>query len=233
MQTDACIVLCFVKHPEPGKVKTRLAASLGDREAAGLYRCMALDVLDKIRHSGLPCRVCVAPGDKAGEAGQWLGWEHEARPQHGADLGDRMRSAFEEAFDEGYTRVILVGSDLPDLPSETFNGAAIALGGHEAVLGPAGDGGYYLVGFDVDGFCPEVFDGPEWGTNRVFEHTAAILAEYGRSVYFLRKWYDVDEPGDLARLVARVVAKKSRAPRTLERLRSLPHAAVLRGPGAE
>ncbi len=197
---QSTVLLLFMRYPEPGSVKTRLAARIGADKAAELYRNFILDILATLVRCGLPIRICFSPVEKEAALLAWLGSGYSLRPQRGADLGIRMRVAFEEAFDEGFPRGILLGSDIPDLPLSVLKEADDALRRQDAVLGPACDGGYYLIGLRKDSFPQDVFDGIPWGTTVVLRVTMARLEAYGCRIHLLPAWRDVDTAKDLATL---------------------------------
>lgn len=202
-QNGDALILFFVKHPEPGEVKTRLAESIGSEKTAQLYRCFILDLLAKLRSVRLPFRICVYPEQKREMLMRWLGREYEYNPQRGVDLGERMAAAFHDAFSGGHRRVILMGSDFPDLPQTFLEEALGALNTHDAVIGPAMDGGYYLIGFRKETFFPQVFVGMDWGTEGVFRQTLSILKAHTTQVYVLPVWNDIDTIEDLKQLIKR------------------------------
>jgi len=114
-----------------------------------------------------------------------------------------MELAFRHAFAEGRTRAVLIGSDIPDLPTSVVSGAFRALDGNDAVIGPARDGGYYLVGFRSDTFLPGIFRGIPWSTATVLADTLAVFEREGRKVHRLSLWRDVDTIDDLKDLMDR------------------------------
>jgi len=118
-------------------------------------------------------------------------------------VGERMENAFRQAFTRGFSRVVLIGSDIPDLPSPLINEALAALRMHDAVIGPARDGGYYLIGFRNDTFFPAVFSGIAWSTGAVFRSTMQAFGKAGQRVHELPLWQDVDTIEDLKDLAAR------------------------------
>ena len=109
-----------------------------------------------------------------------------------------MEGAFRQAYEDGRERIVIVGSDSPTLPLEHLDQAYEALAAHDVVLGPAEDGGYYLVGSSR--FAPELLRGITWGSSRVLEQSTEALSRAGRSFHLLPPWYDVDTAGDLLRL---------------------------------
>ncbi len=198
-------MLLFIRYPEPGRVKTRLAARIGVDEAAELYRNFILDILATVESCGLPVRICYSPIEKEAAFVDWLGPRHVFRPQRGTDLGTRMRTAFEESFGEGFASGILLGSDVPDLPLDVLKEAVDALQGSDAVIGPAQDGGYYLIGFRKDAFPRDAFTGIPWGTTAVLQKTTARLEAHGCRIHRLPRWRDVDTVEDLAALRKRAL----------------------------
>jgi len=200
---QSTVLLLFIRYPEPGRVKTRLAARIGADEAAELYRNFILDILATLAKCGLPLRVYFSPSDRETALRAWLGPQYVFKPQRGPDLGARMRLAFEEAFGEGFSRGILLGSDVPDLPLSLLKEAVDALERHDAVIGPARDGGYYLIGFQR-GFIPtDVFEGIPWSTAGVVRETMARLEAHECRIHHLPEWEDVDTAEDLAALEKR------------------------------
>ena len=193
-------ILFFVKAPVRGQVKTRLAAALGEDAALELHRSFALDLLTTIDATGIPSQVFYTPADARDAVADWLGQHRTYSPQAGSGLGSRMENAFRSAFAAGAPRAVLIGSDLPDLPGEVFGEAFLALDEHDAVIGPARDGGYYLIGFRKDTFLPGVFPAMAWGTDRVFQETLDRFKAAGSRVRILREWQDVDTAEDLTGL---------------------------------
>lgn len=207
-------LLFFVKAPRPGAVKTRLARSLGPAAAATAYAAFAADALAMLRGLGLPLTVCHAPEAAPAEIAAWLGSDLACRPQAGVDLGVRMAEALGWALASGAQRAVLVGSDLPDLPTGHVRAAFAALAGHDAVLAPAGDGGYGLVGFRRGSLRAAAFAGIDWSTERVMDQSLAAMARSGLDCAVLNPWPDVDAFADLHALAARLRADPAAAPRT-------------------
>jgi rSAM/selenodomain-associated transferase 1 len=137
------------------------------------------------------------------ELKDWLGDHYLFRPQNGENLGERMKTCFMEVLAMGFKRVILIGSDLPDLPLEFIEEAFNALQNNDAVIGPALDGGYYLIGFKDKAFSPLVFDGIPWSTERVFDETMKVLKQERLKVYTLQALRDIDTIEDLKYLLGR------------------------------
>jgi uncharacterized protein len=209
--TTTSRLLVFAKAPRPGGVKTRLGAALGTDLAADLYRAMAEGVLARTRAAPCVRSVFFAPREAEAEMAAWL--PHETLvPQDGADLGARMAAAFAWAFSVGATKVVLVGTDAPGLSDEHVRAALVVLDAHDVVLGPALDGGYYLVALRRP--APALFDGVAWGTADVLAQTVARAEAAGLAVAPLAPLGDVDELADLRR---EWPALRQRIPDTLVR----------------
>jgi hypothetical protein len=213
--TGDALILLFLKAPEKGAVKSRLAAVLGEDAALELYRNFVLDMLETIDRSGLPCRVCYHPPDAGESITAWLGRHRSYLAQSGDDVGERMEQAFRRAFAGGISRAVLIGSDIPDLPETVLSGALGSLAASDAVIGPARDGGYYLIGFRRDRFVPAVFHGMPWSSDSVFMRTMRTFAEAGCRVQVLPAWRDMDTAQDLKDLMERPQAPGSGASRTM------------------
>jgi len=199
---DAC-VLCFVKYPEKGQVKLRLAVDLDKDVVVELYRNFVLDIVSILKKLDTPFYLCFSPLNAQKKFREWLGSAYSYVPQEGNDLGERMKNGFCYAFTEGFRRVILVGSDSPDLPSDFLRNAITELQTHDVVIGPSSDGGYYLIGFRDDTFLPSVFDGISWSSSTVFQETIEKAKNAGRSLSLLPAWSDVDIVSDLKNLIRR------------------------------
>ena len=186
----------FVRAPEVGRVKTRLAASIGPDAALRVYQRLAEHtVREALAVDAAQVRVHHTPAD-AGEAVRgWLGDGPVLLPQAEGDLGARMRDAFARAFAEGFRRVVIIGSDLPGIRTALLRRALELLDEHEAVIGPAHDGGYYLLGLRVP--VDRVFEGVAWSTPGVLAATLGRLREAEIAPAMLEPLRDVDTVEDL------------------------------------
>jgi uncharacterized protein len=203
MIKDRCLLI-FTKYPEKGMVKSRLARRFGDDFAAALYKNFILDLLVALEDIACRVRLYFYPPEKETEIRELLGDNYVYRPQCGADLGERMSNAFTRSFAEGFTSTVLIGSDLPDLPRRIIEDAFAALEDQaDAVIGPAADGGYYLIGLKEHTFTPEIFRSLGWSTSSVLAQTTNILQAGGHGLCFLEEWSDVDTDDDLLNLIVR------------------------------
>lgn len=194
-------LLLFLKYPEPGKVKTRLARDIGDGVAAELYRESVRMVLEKVRDvsktsPALSPIVEVTPAEQADAMAEAFSIPWPIVPQVGADLGERMRNAAERAFEAGHDSVLFLGGDSPTLPAG-FLRQAVEAAARELAVGPAADGGYWTLG--MPWFLPEIFRDIDWGTDRVLSQTLQRAREAGLPVRLLPAWYDIDTLDDLRR----------------------------------
>ena len=190
-------LLFFVRDPGSESVKSRLAAAVGREAARELYRCFLLDMAATLTRGDFSLAICVHPAEAVSAAKQFLGAQHHYRPQAGDDLGRNMREAFTEAFTAGYKRVVLIGSDLPDLPLDTLEKAFSLLRTVDCVIGPSADGGYYLIGFTSPSFVSEAFSRITWGSASVLADTIRCIEDHGRRIGYLPLGHDIDTLEDL------------------------------------
>lgn len=176
----------FARWPEPGRAKTRLIPVLGAEKAALVYARLLAHTVAVATASGIPFELRVTGADPA-DFRDLFGAEIEVVPQGEGDLGDRLARVEPPA--------IVVGSDCPGLTREVLWAAHDALATGPAVIGPASDGGYYLLGFAAD--ARFAFTGIEWSTPRVFEETVARFVAQGQCIAVLPELGDIDTPEDL------------------------------------
>lgn len=187
-------LLVFAKEPTPGKVKTRLAREVGGEAAANIYRLLGRAVVDQVREGGYRTVVCFDPPGSLGRIEDWLDPQGlEFRAQGEGDLGDRLAVAFREAFTVA-SRVIAIGTDAPGVDAKVVEEAFRRLDEADLVLGPARDGGYYLVG--LQRHRTELFLGIPWSTERVLEVTKAKAQALGLKTALLPVRSDVDTLND-------------------------------------
>jgi rSAM/selenodomain-associated transferase 1 len=190
-------IIIFAREPLPGRVKTRLAATLGDRAAAELYETMLREVLETCRQ--LHDVETVVFWECGEESLPRLAERYRCRSrrQGRGDLGQRMRAAFEEMFAAGCDVCCIIGSDAPDLPSsyiqEAYN--LLATERTDVVFGPATDGGYYLLG--LRRVVPPLFTDIFWSSAGVLEQSLAAARKAGHTPVLLPEWQDIDTIEDL------------------------------------
>jgi len=199
-------LLLFTRYPQPGKVKTRLIPRLGPQGAATLHARLTEQLIRKtaepLRQSGEAApHICWCGGSEAAMRA-WLGDTWPLLPQQGRTLGERIEHAFAHAWRHGAERALLIGSDCPDLTAEHLrSGFALLAEGQELVLGPAADGGYYLIGLRATTKeQTSLFVGIDWGTERVLAQTLRRAAQARLAYALLPELHDIDRPEDLAHL---------------------------------
>ncbi|SMO84631.1 TIGR04282 family arsenosugar biosynthesis glycosyltransferase [Gracilimonas mengyeensis] len=187
-------LLIFVKNPELGKVKTRLAASIGDKEALNVYRKLLQLTHQQTRK--LDADKTVWYSSFIPDNDLWDSDSFHTSLQQGSNLGNRMLHAFKTAFQkQPKSKVIIIGSDCPGITTELLEKAYQALENKEIVIGPARDGGYYLLG--MCNFHPEVFEDIDWSTSKVREQTLDVIKANQWSYELLEELNDIDTVEDL------------------------------------
>lgn len=185
------LLLIFTRNPELGKAKTRLAKSIGDETALEIYKFL----LNKTKEvtQNLTCDKAVYYSVKIRENDIWDANIYQKHQQEGEDLGIRMRNAFQNSFNTGYEKVLIIGSDLYDLTPNHINEAFNKLDNNDVVIGPAEDGDYYLLGMKK--LQPHIFHNKAWGTSSVRKDTLNDLQKV--NVHLLEELNDVDVIEDI------------------------------------
>ena len=221
------LLMIFLKEPIPGKVKTRLASTVGSEEAARYYKALVEVLLRQLQ--GLEnCRIrfCYAPDDADDAIRFWLlpqmnasrgETEHvylaptalgekyrqeiDFRPQGNGDLGDRMKRAFAEGFTDGYEEIAVIGTDCPECGARWINAgfSRMAKETSHGMIGPSTDGGYYLLGLKTP--CPQLFDHIAWSESSVLEDTLASAKDAGLHLEQLPALTDIDQEDDWKNLL--------------------------------
>ena len=186
------ILLIFIKNPRLGHVKTRLARTVGDAEALRIYQVLLGKTCTAA--SNTMARRLLFYSESIEENDAWPVSGFEKHLQSGGDLGARMEDAFRQAFAEGVRKVIIIGSDCPELSGKLLNAAFEQLDNADMAIGPTPDGGYYLLG--MRRFEPAVFRNVAWSTEHVFTQTADMLKSLGYSMALLPSLPDIDTEED-------------------------------------
>ena len=195
----------FAKFWQPGTVKTRLAAKIGNESACEIYRDFVFHLLARLNAIGDTRTVVFSPPEKQTEFENSIPDPWGLVPQSPGDLGQRMGTFFKSTFDDSNiqnldspTKVVVIGADSPHIEANQIQSAFDALENNSVVLGPSTDGGYYLVGMNKP--CLEIFDGIQWSTESVLQRTIKILKDRQLSFELLEPMTDVDELNDLVDL---------------------------------
>lgn len=191
MKTNALLI--FTRNPELGKVKTRLAKTIGNEKALTVYKDLLLHTRNETQ--AIDCDKFVFYDSEIVEDDIWSGTSYQKKLQSNGDLGQRMHDAFKTLFEMGYQNCIIVGSDLFDLKAIIIENAFKELLNYEVVIGPAEDGGYYLLGLKKDDHA--IFQNKDWGTASVFKATMRDLEN--KKVGLLDTLNDIDTFEDLER----------------------------------
>lgn len=181
-------LIIFVKNEEVGKVKTRLAKSIGDNKALEVYQKLLGYTHEITKDLPIEKEVWYSrfiPGHDI-----WSEGTFSKKVQSGANLGERMSGAFQHAFEGKAAKVVVIGSDCTELTSEIIEEAFDKLGSSEFVIGPAQDGGYYLLG--MRNYHPEIFEKIEWSTGSVYKQTTQKMVKLGGAISELKTLNDVD-----------------------------------------
>ena len=193
-------LLIFAREPVLGRVKTRLAAGIGPEAALATYRELLALTAAAVAGAQVPATVWLAeapapPAAPTQPRPEWPGLPWRVQPAAGS-LGERMAHAFSEAFRAGAGRVVVIGTDCPDLSAALLRQAFTLLASYNLVVGPATDGGYYLLGMSE--LKPALFENKQWSTATVLPDTLADAARLGLRVAQLPALADVDSAADLA-----------------------------------
>lgn len=195
------VLVIFTRYPIPGATKTRLIPALGESGAAELHRRMVEHTIGEVRQLSKETELLVEvqyTGATRELLASWLGTDLELCEQVEGDLGKRMSSAFSRHFRNQTERMLIIGTDCPQLSVKILKEAFNLLVKHDVVIGPAYDGGYYLIGLRQP--VPELFDNVPWGTAEVLSCTVDIVNRFGLSYALLEQLHDVDRPSDLKTL---------------------------------
>jgi rSAM/selenodomain-associated transferase 1 len=193
-------LIIFAKNPLPGAVKTRLSPPLTPAEAAGLYSCMIQDSVEIARSLFRISPFIFFQNDPgAADYFKTLAPEIISTPQKGANLGEKMKNAFDQIFLRGFAQVAIIGTDSPDLPPEHIMKAFTMLENEhtDVVFGPAEDGGYYLLA--IKKVWGELFSGLPWSSDGLLAASVARTKDLCLGTSFLPVWYDIDTEADLKR----------------------------------
>jgi len=190
------LLIIFTRNPQLGKCKTRLAATVGDEAALNIYIFLLKHTVVITQDLSMDKQVYYSEAVRKNDL--WSETIYTKKQQVGDNLGIRMRNAFDEGFRDGYEKIVLIGSDMYDLNKDDLRKAFDALAENNFVIGPALDGGYYLMGLQK--VRPELFQNKNWGTSSVLNDTLSNLKN--EKVFLLPKLNDVDLYEDIKDVAA-------------------------------
>jgi rSAM/selenodomain-associated transferase 1 len=194
---DNVALIVFARYPLPGKVKTRLAKTLGDERSADFYRACAEYVFQESAKIGTSIMRYLFYSENSDKDHiiEWTKGGFLYAAQGPGDLGERMRRAFRMVFDRGARKAVVIGTDVPDISASLLEEAVQALNNVDVVIGPSRDGGYYLLG--TKRLHDEIFSDIEWGSDKVFTETMMHIEAKRLSVCRLPVLTDIDTEDDL------------------------------------
>jgi rSAM/selenodomain-associated transferase 1 len=198
------VILLFAKAPSPGRVKTRLQPVLSPEQCSEIHSSFVGDVLESLKGFTDIADVELHLDQ---ETNAWAEFSYPRKLQTGADLGEKMWNAAQNAFEQGRSQVMILGSDSPTLPPGHLQ--AILSCEADITFGPSIDGGYYAVQFRK--LPPNLFDGIEWSTDQALDQSIKAAEKFGLSVARGLTWYDIDSPADLVRLVTEEPPRRTKA----------------------
>lgn len=193
MKQHDSLLMIFVKNPVPGKVKTRLAKTMGEEKALEVY-LQLLQHTHKVTQK-LAVDKAVFYSDEVMTGDIWEETNYQKFVQEGSDLGKRMVNAFKNAFSKGYRKAIIIGSDCFDITPKIINEAFAALPANNFVIGPSHDGGYYLLGMAT--LYAAVFKNKRWSSDEVLHDTLVDIRNMNGSYKLLKELVDIDTEADL------------------------------------
>ena len=187
----------FAKFPQAGKVKSRLGKTIGYQESADLYHCFIKDIITRCSNVADKRTLCYSPDtiDSSTWFKKLAGDDYDLWLQPEVDLGSRMISFVQVEFDQQADKVVIIGTDSPSLPLHFIEEAFLKLNQADVVIGPATDGGFYLIGFS-NSELPDLFT-VNWSSSTVLEETVEIISQKKLSLDLLSPWYDIDSVDDL------------------------------------
>ena len=189
-------LIIFAKNPIRGQVKTRLAATIGNDKALAVYKQLIHYTIELTTQLPVPKFLYYSNSIEPGDS--WSNRHYTKKLQSGSGLGEKMKNAFSDLFYQGYSKVLIIGTDCPELSPEIIIAAFDGLNSNDIVIGPARDGGYYLLGMKK--LCADLFDDISWSTDQVLQQTLRACVNCGLSNLLLDGLLDIDNEEDLIAL---------------------------------
>ena len=222
MPTHDSAIAIMAKAPIPGSVKTRLVPLLTEQQAAQFSRALLIDLLNSVKDfRAVEFYLFYSPVGTKDLMRELAGYNFHLLPQRGGDLGARMQAVFAELWSAGHRKIVLTGSDFPPFPLDFLAQAFAWLesSARRIVLGPSGDGGYYLIGMNQP--TPEIFVDMTWSHDTVLVRTLEKLSVLNIETKQLPIWFDVDTPADFERLCSSQLASAAGSTHTFRFLQGL------------
>ena len=202
MDSNSAIII-FTKYPEPGLTKTRLIPELGPQGAAQLHKNLVERIVgivsSYIKDKKVKLMISFDHSDIK-QTKNWLGSQLKFLKQKGDTLGNKMNNSLNSVLGNGVDKAILIGTDIPEISSKHLGVALTELENYDTVLGPASDGGYYLIGMKNNSYSSKIFQNINWSGKSVMQKTIKNIVELGMDYYLLDKLNDIDTSEDLKKL---------------------------------
>ena len=222
-QKKTTAIALMLRAPQIGKIKRRLAQTLGEKDTHYLYTQMVEDITETLQHTKADIIYSVEPADQLHTIKTWLPKPTALQGQHKGALGEKMHQLTIDLITKGYNNIILIGSDIPSLSTAILNQAIEMLEDNcvDTLIGPAGDGGYYLIGFKQNSYNKQMFEHIDWGSDNVYLQTMQTLDRLGNQTGILPTLRDIDTIDDLTGLKEEFLQHKSgnRTQKALEKLK--------------
>jgi len=220
-QQKTTALALMLRAPQIGKIKTRLATKLGEKNTLQLYKYMVEDIYEQIAYTQADLILSVEPADQIMLVKNWLQPAH-AQEQIQGDLGEKMHHCIDILLTKGWANVIVIGSDIPSLSKKILNQAIEMLEDNcvDTIIGPAGDGGYYLIGFNQQSYNKSIFESIDWGSPNVYNQTMTKLDGLANQTGILPTLNDIDTFEDLKNIKEECIQYNS-GERTLSYLKKL------------
>lgn len=202
-------LIIFVKYPNPGKVKTRIAKVIGNEKAANLYSSLVYYIINKIAISdNFKVSIAFTPHNKKKLIKNWINKDGVYYfPQSGKTLGEKISNSFDYSFSNGFQNTIVIGSDCIELDHKIIKTAFAHLDNNsDCVIGPTYDGGYYLIGLRYKNFS-YIFEDISWSSNSVFDETIKKINSLNLRCAILKKFNDIDDVNDIDDNVMKLLEK--------------------------
>ncbi len=222
-QKKTTALALMLRAPQIGKIKSRLAQTLGEKNTHYLYTQMVEDIAETLQQTKADIIYSVEPADQTHYIKTWLPKPTALQGQHQGDLGEKMQQLTTNLIKEGYNNIILIGSDIPSLSTKILNQAIEMLEDNcvDTLIGPAGDGGYYLIGFNQNSYDKQIFEHIDWGSGSVYLQTMQTLDRLGNRTGILPTLRDIDTIDDLKDVKEELLQHHSgnRTQKALEKLK--------------
>ncbi|MBT5953598.1 glycosyltransferase [bacterium] len=195
-------LIVFLKYPTPGDVKSRLGTNTSMTFSSSIYKKFTTDVLNTITSNNIDAVIYAKKNESLNAYEKWLNTSLEINFQCDGNLGEKLIHSFKKEFENGHSKVIVIGTDSPQISGTLIKKASDSLETNDTVIGPAFDGGYYLIGINKNAFFDNIFKDINWSTESVFNETKTKILSQNKTIHILPKLSDIDTLKDLKNLIS-------------------------------